>query len=107
LVFVKQHLLDQELLSLLRLSRQNLEEMRRLKDALESKEHSLRWHSLELQRKNLELQEISFTDSLTGIWNRRYLEEILPAEAGQVLRNYQRARGGNIRKVDHRDLVFI
>jgi diguanylate cyclase (GGDEF)-like protein len=107
LVFFKQHLLDQELLSLLRLSRYNLEEMCRLKDELENKEHSLRWHSLELQRKNLELQEISFTDSLTRIWNRRYLEEILTAEAGQVLRNYQRARGSDIRKMDHRDLVFI
>lgn len=107
LVFVKQHLLDQELLSLLRLSRHNLDEMCRLKDELENKEQSLRWHSLELQRKNMELQEISFTDVLTGIWNRRYLEEILTAEAGQVLRNYQRARGGDIRKMDHRDLVFI
>lgn len=107
LVFLRQHLLDQELLSLLRLSRQNLDEMSRLKDELENKEHSLRWHSLELQRKNLELQEISFTDVLTGVWNRRYLEEILTAEAGQVLRNYQRARGGDIRRLDHRDLVFI
>ena len=107
LVFIKQHLLDRELLSLLRLSRNNLDEMCRLKDELENKEHSLRWHSLELQRKNLELQEISFTDVLTGVWNRRYLEEILTAEAGQVLRNYQRARGSDIRKMDHRDLVFI
>src|SRR5205807_8442366 len=47
------------------------------------------------------------TDVLTGVWSRRYLEEILPAEAGQVLRNYQRARGTGIRKMDHRDLVFI
>ncbi|HEV2401700.1 MAG TPA: GGDEF domain-containing protein [Candidatus Sulfotelmatobacter sp.] len=107
LVFLKQHLLDQELLSLLRLSRENLEETCRLKDELENKEQSLRWHSLELQRKNLELQEISFTDVLTGVWNRRYMEEILTAEAGQVLRNYERARGGDIRKMDHRDLVFI
>ncbi len=107
LVFLKQHLLDQEFLSLLRLSRHNLDEMCRLKDELENKEHSLRWHGLELQRKNLELQEISFTDVLTGVWNRRYLEEILTAEAGQVLRNYQRARGSDIRKMDHRDLVFI
>jgi len=107
LVFLKQHLLDLELLNLLRLSRQNLDEMSRLKDELENKEHSLRWHSLELQRKNLELQQISFTDSLTGVWNRRYLEEILTAEAEQVLRNYQRARGGDVRKMDHRDLVFI
>ncbi len=107
LVFLKQHLLDQELLSLLRLSRQNLDEMCRLKDELESKEHSLRWHSLELQRKNLELQEISFTDVLTGIWNRRYLEEILTSEAEQVLRNYQRAEGDKAQKLEHRDLVFI
>jgi diguanylate cyclase (GGDEF)-like protein len=107
LVFLRQHLLDRELLSLLQLSRCNLEEMCRLKDELENKEHSLRWHSLELQRKNLELQEISFTDALTGVWNRRYLEEILAAEAGQVLRNYERARGSDIRKLDHRDLVFI
>jgi diguanylate cyclase (GGDEF)-like protein len=107
LVFVRQHLLDQELLSLLRLSSHNLDEMCRLKDELENKEHSLRWHSLELQRKNLELQEISFTDVLTGVWNRRYLEEILTAEAGQVLRNYQRGRGSGVQKMDHRDLVFI
>lgn len=107
LVFIRQHLLDQELISLLRSSRHNLEEMCRLKDELENKEHSLRWHSLELQRKNLELQEISFTDVLTGVWNRRYLEEIITAEAGQVLRNYQRGRDADIRKMDHRDLVFI
>jgi len=107
LVILKQHLLDKELLSLLRLTRHNLDEMCRMKDELENKEQSLRWHSLELQRKNLELQEISFTDVLTGVWNRRYLEEIITAEAGQVLRNYQRARGGDIRKLDHRDLVFI
>ena len=107
LVFLKQHLLDRELLSLLQASGQHLNETCRLKDELENKEHSLRWHSLELQRKNLELQEISFTDSLTGVWNRRYLEEILTSEAGQVLRNYQRAHGTDIRRVDHRDLVFM
>ena len=107
LVYLKQNWMDRELLHLLSLSRQNLDETCKLKDELESKEQSLRWHSLELQRKNLELQEISFTDALTGVWNRRYLEEILTAEAGQVLRNYERARGSDIRKMDHRDLVFI
>jgi diguanylate cyclase (GGDEF)-like protein len=107
LVFLKQHWMDRELLHLLHLSRRNLDETCKLKDELESKEQSLRWHSQELQRKNLELQEISFTDALTGVWNRRYLEEILTAEAGQVLRNYERARGSDIRRLDHRDLVFI
>jgi diguanylate cyclase (GGDEF)-like protein len=107
LVFLKQHWMDRQLLQLLRLSRQNLDEMCKLKDELENKEQSLRWHSLELQRKNLELQEISYTDPLTGVWNRRYLEEILTAEAGQVLRNYERARGSEGRKLDHSDLVFL
>lgn len=107
LVFFKQHSMDQELLHLLQVSRDNLEEMCQLKDELERKEQSLRWHSLELQRKNLELQEISFTDVLTGVWNRRYLEEILPSEAGQVLRNYERVRDNDVRRLDHRDLVFI
>ena len=107
LVFLKQNWMDRELLHLLRLSHHNLDEMCKLKDELESKEQSLRWHSLELQRKNLELQEISYTDALTGVWNRRYLEEILTAEAGQVLRNYERARGHDIRKMDHRDLIFL
>jgi diguanylate cyclase (GGDEF)-like protein len=107
LVFLKQHRLDRKLLSLLDLSRQNLDEMCSLKNELENKEQSLRWHSLELQRKNLELQEISFTDVLTGVWNRRYLEEILAAEAGQVLRNYQGKRSHEVRGADHRDLVFI
>ena len=107
LVLLKQHWMDRELFHLLRLSRQNLEEMCTLKDELERKEQSLRWHSLELQRKNLELQEISFTDALTRAWNRRYLEEIITSEAGQVLRNYERAHGGESRKLDHRDLVFI
>jgi len=107
LVFLKQHWMDRELLHLLHLSKENLSEMCKLKDELQSKEESLRWHSRELQCKNLELQEISFTDGLTGLWNRRYLEEILPSEAEQVLRNYERARGANIQKPDHRDLVFI
>ncbi|MGA9389575.1 MAG: GGDEF domain-containing protein [Candidatus Sulfotelmatobacter sp.] len=107
LVFLKQHWMDRELLHLLRLSRHNLDETCKLKDELESKEQSLRWHSLELQRKNLELQEISYTDPLTGVWNRRYLEEILTAEAGQVLRNYERARSTEVQKMDHRDLVFL
>jgi diguanylate cyclase (GGDEF)-like protein len=107
MVVLKQHWMDHELLHLLKSSRQNLDELYKLKDELENKEQSLRWHSLELQRKNLELQEISFTDALTGIWNRRYLEEILTAEAAQVLRNYDRTQSDAIHQLEHRDLVFL
>jgi diguanylate cyclase (GGDEF)-like protein len=104
LVFVEQHLLDRELIALLRASHQNFEDMSRLKEDLEHKEQSLKWHSKELQRKNIELQQISFTDSLTGAWNRRYLEETLAAEASLVLRGYQRADQSS---QDRRVLVFI
>jgi len=107
LVFLKQHLLDRELIHLLAASHQNLQEMCRLKDDLVNKEQSLRWHSLELQRKNLELQQVSFTDPLTGVWNRRYLEETLAADATLVLRSYQRSQGSDAKKEDRRDLVFI
>lgn len=106
LVFVKQHLLDRELIHLLRESRQNLDEMVKLKDDLANKEQLVRWHSIELQQKNLELQQISFTDALTEVWNRRFLEETLKSDASQVLRNYQRTQGAASGD-DHRDLVFI
>ena len=66
----------------------------------------MRWHSSELQRKNLELQQISYTDPLTGVWNRRFLEETLQSDAGQVLRNYER-NVGSASMGDHRDLIFI
>jgi len=105
LVFVKQNMLDGKLLNLLQESHDNLQEMVRLRDDLADKEKSLRWHSSELQRKNLELQQISYTDVLTGVWNRRFLEETLQADAGQVLRNYQRNENSSMG--DHRDLIFI
>ncbi|OLD18255.1 MAG: hypothetical protein AUI85_05305 [Acidobacteriales bacterium 13_1_40CM_3_55_5] len=107
LVFLKQHLLDRELIHLLAASHQNLQEMCRLKDDLVNKEQSLRWHSMELQRKNLELQQVSFTDPLTGVWNRRYLEETLAADATLVLRSYQRNQDSDSKKDEQRDLVFI
>ena len=107
LVFWKQQLLDWELIHLLAASHQNLQEMVRLKDDLVNKEQSLRWHSMELLRKNLELQQVSFTDPLTGVWNRRYLEETLAADATLVLRSYQRNQASDSKNDDRRDLVFI
>lgn len=107
LVALKQHLQDRDLIHLLQTSRQNLEEMSRLKDDLVDKEKLLRWHSIELQRKNLELQQVSFTDVLTGLWNRRYLEETLATDAAQVTRSYLRAQSSPGGKIDYRDLTFM
>jgi diguanylate cyclase (GGDEF)-like protein len=107
LVFLKQHLLDRELIRLLRASHENLEEVSRLRDDLVNKEKSLTWFSKELQRKNLELQEVSFTDSLTGLWNRRYLEEVLAGDAGLVLRERGRVLEPATDDSSRRDLVFL
>lgn len=107
LVFAKQHLLDQELIHLLKVSHNTLDEMCRLKDDLVNKEVSLRWYSMELQRKNVELQEISFTDSLTGLWNRRYLEEVLAADAGLAARNRSRAHEQGTGDLERHNLVFL
>jgi diguanylate cyclase (GGDEF)-like protein len=107
LVFFKQQLLDRELMALLHTSRDNLEQMRRLKEDIENKEQQLRWNSVELQRKNLELQQASLTDALTGMWNRRYLEEVLGSEVSQTLRNYHREEDAANPLTNQRELVFI
>jgi len=104
LVFLKQHLLDHELIRLLRASDENLEQVSRLKDDLVGKEQALTSLSRELQRKNLELQEVSFTDSLTGLWNRRYLEEVLARDAGHIIRERGRVRQSH---VDPRSIIFL
>ena len=107
LVFAKQHWLDQELIHLLQASHNNLDEMCQLRDDLVNKEKSLRWYSMELQRKNVELQEISFTDSLTGLWNRRYLEEVLAADAGLAMRNRSRAHEHTTGDLERHNLIFL
>jgi diguanylate cyclase (GGDEF)-like protein len=107
LVFLKQHLLDRELIRLLRVSHENFEEVSRLKDDLVGKEKSLTCLSRELQRKNLELQEVSFTDSLTGLWNRRYLEEVLASDAGLIMRERGRVHQPATGDVERRSIIFL
>jgi diguanylate cyclase (GGDEF)-like protein len=106
-VFLKQYLQDRELLSLLSVTQRNLDKMHGLQGDLVHKEKLLREHSTELARKNFELQEASLTDPLTRVRNRRYLEETLAADVGQVLRDYQRSEGSRLQPVDHRDLIFF
>jgi diguanylate cyclase (GGDEF)-like protein len=105
MVFLKQHLLHRELISLLDASHENFNQMRRLKEEVENKEQQLRASSAELQRKNLQLQQVSFTDTLTGVWNRRYLEEILASEVSQSLRNHYRQESASSKTAG--ELVFI
>jgi diguanylate cyclase (GGDEF)-like protein len=106
-VFLKQYLQDRELLFLLSATQHNLDQMHGLQEDLMHKEKLLREHSSELARKNFELQEASLTDPLTRVRNRRYLEETLAADVGQVLRDYQRNQGSRLQPTEHRDLIFF
>jgi diguanylate cyclase (GGDEF)-like protein len=48
---------------------------------------ALRREQSKLERANRRLQETAITDSLTGLYNRRYLQEITPALFAQTVRD--------------------
>ena len=62
----------------------------------------------ELERAYQSLKDISLTDPLTGLRNRRFLEQHLAAEVAQCLRHYQdwRSQPERPRPTDS-DLVFL
>jgi diguanylate cyclase (GGDEF)-like protein len=60
--------------------------------------------SAELAQANRELQEVSLSDPLTGLRNRRFFQSMIPADASQALRAY---RGSEVYGRDHRDLMFF
>ncbi len=48
---------------------------------------ALRHEQSKLERANRRLQETAITDSLTGLYNRRYLQEVSPALFAQIVRD--------------------
>lgn len=48
---------------------------------------ALRHEQAELKRAHKKLQETAITDSLTGLYNRRYLQEVTPGLFAQVVRD--------------------
>ncbi len=49
--------------------------------------HRLKEQAVELQRMNVELQRIAVTDSLTGLYNRRYFEDVVRTDLALSLRH--------------------
>ena len=64
--------------------------------------------TLQLQKAHDQLQKISLTDDLTGLWNRRYLKVTIQKYVAQVLRNYRNFQQG-LEKIhsSNTDIVFI
>lgn len=67
-------------------------------------ERAVAERSAELAQANRELQEVSLSDPLTGLRNRRFFQSMIPADASQAVRAY---RGSEVYGRDHRDLMFF
>jgi diguanylate cyclase (GGDEF)-like protein len=61
----------------------------------------------ELQNKNSELETISFSDPLTGLNNRRYLQKLMLMDIAKVQREYDHARYDRPAKKNSPDLTFF
>ena len=70
-------------------------------------EKAVAQRSAELLQKNKELEEISLTDPLTGIRNRRYFYETVPTDIAQALRSRLKTSSSNDAFQPREELVFL
>jgi diguanylate cyclase (GGDEF)-like protein len=68
-------------------------------------ERAVAERNAELMRKNKELEEISLTDPLTGIRNRRYFYETISKDIAQALRAHQKSNDSPV-PGPRQDLIF-
>ena len=68
-------------------------------------ERAVAERNAELMRKNKELEDISLTDPLTGIRNRRYFYETISKDIAQALRSHQKSSDSPV-PVPRQDLIF-
>jgi diguanylate cyclase (GGDEF)-like protein len=81
-----------------------LSHRRRTRRATERLERAVAERNAELAKANLELQEVSLSDPLTGIRNRRFFLSMIDADASQAIRA---ARSATTFSADHRELLFF
>jgi diguanylate cyclase (GGDEF)-like protein/PAS domain S-box-containing protein len=66
--------------------KQDVTEQRRTQEALEQAHAELAARMSEIETLNLRLRDQALRDPLTGLHNRRYLEEVAPQEVARVVR---------------------
>ena len=79
--------------------------LRRTLDELHDTQQRLLERNEALERANAEIRELSLTDPLTGLRNRRYLSEVIDALAAQALRPYR--AGADPVRGHSSDLAFL
>ncbi|MBA53656.1 MAG: diguanylate cyclase [Pseudomonadales bacterium] len=70
------------------------------KQATESLEHRVQERTIELEQLNKKLEELSDTDQLTGLKNRRFLDRVLEEEYARCSR-YQHSMALLLMDIDH------
>lgn len=78
----------------------------RLQQQQLSLEEQVKQRTLSLQKVTKELEKLSVTDPLTGMNNRRFLEQNMPAETALGVRRYK-SHSGTKERIDSADLVFF
>ncbi|MBD8526382.1 ligand-binding sensor domain-containing diguanylate cyclase [Pseudomarimonas arenosa] len=84
-------------------SRWRVRHLQRQREALQ---HEVDARTRELKLANLALEQASLTDQLTGLRNRRFLDQLLESEVSRVVRRQRDARP-NANQVESSELVFF
>ena len=86
--------------------RREAEYSRRLEQEVRSRTHQLKERNVELQTANTKLKEVSITDALTGLRNRRFVYEQIGKDVDLVLRHY-RDGTETLKPGGNNDLLFL
>lgn len=82
-----------------------LEELRNKNEAIVAKSQELESKNNELEQAYSKLEDVSLTDPLTGLRNRRYLVRYIDRDVHKVLRDY--ADGPDPAAGEDKDLIFL
>ena len=93
----------------------DITDRRAAQDALRQSEARFRQVSVkleavnrELEKANTALQELSFTDPLTGLWNRRFLTDHMPKDIALVDRAYRNVSMNQTRRIrENVDMLLL